>query len=77
METKGGVGVGEMNWEIGINIYTLLYIEQVTNENLLYSTGNPTQCYVVTKMERKIQKRRNICILINDSICFTEESNTL
>ena len=31
-----------MNWEIGIDIYTLLYIKQMTNENLLYSTGNST-----------------------------------
>ena len=29
-----------MNWEIGINIYTLICIKQITNENLLYSTGN-------------------------------------
>lgn len=29
MDTKGGVKVvvGEMNWEIGVNIYTLLYTE--------------------------------------------------
>ena len=31
---------GWMNWEIGIDIYTLLCIKQITNENLLYSTGN-------------------------------------
>ena len=30
-----------MNWEIGIDIYTLLvlWIKQVTNENLLHSSG--------------------------------------
>ena len=35
-------GRGGMNWEIGIDIYTLLIlcIKQITNENLLYSTGN-------------------------------------
>ena len=35
---------------IGINIYTLLILctKQITNENLLYSTGNSTQCSVVT-----------------------------
>ena len=36
---QGGKG-GGMNWEIGIDIYTLLCIKQITNENLLYSTGN-------------------------------------
>ena len=36
----GGKGGGGMNWEIGIDIYTLLYIKQITNKDLLYSTGN-------------------------------------
>ena len=40
MVTKGESD--EMNWEIGIDIYTLLYIKQITNKNLLYSTGNST-----------------------------------
>ena len=47
MDTKGGkwggVGGGGMNWEIGIDTYTLLIlcIKYITNENL-YSTGNST-----------------------------------
>ena len=51
MDTKGekqGRGGGGMNWETGIDIYTLLCIKQITNENLLYSIGNSTQCSVVT-----------------------------
>ena len=47
MDTKGGRR-GRMNWEIGIDIYTLLCIKEITSENLLYSTGNSTQCSVVT-----------------------------
>ena len=47
MNTKGG-NWGGMNWEIGTDIYTLQCIEQKTNENLLRSTGNSTQCSVVT-----------------------------
>ena len=49
MNTKGEKGDG-MNWEIGIDIYTLLVlgIKEITNENLLYSTGNSTQCSMVT-----------------------------
>ena len=31
---------GGINWEVGIHIYTLLCIKQITNENLLYNTGN-------------------------------------
>ena len=32
----GGEGGGGMNWEIGIDIYTLICIKQITNKNLLY-----------------------------------------
>ena len=44
MDTKGESGYG-INWEIGIDIYTLLIlcIKQITNEKLFYSTGNSTQ----------------------------------
>ena len=36
-----------MYWEIGIDIYMLLIL-CIINENLLYNTGNSTQCSVVT-----------------------------
>ena len=39
--SQGGRGTG-INWEIGIDIHTLLYIKQITNKDLLYSTGNST-----------------------------------
>ena len=32
----GGGGGGGMNWEIGIDIYTLICIKKITNKNLLY-----------------------------------------
>ena len=39
-----------MNWEVGIDIYTLLIlcIKQINNENMLHSTRNSTQFPVVT-----------------------------
>ena len=37
-----------MNWEIGIDIYTLLCTKEVTNENLLYNTENSPQGSVAT-----------------------------
>ena len=37
-----------MNWEIATDAYTLLCMKSVANENLLYSTGNSTQCSAVT-----------------------------
>ena len=39
---------GMTNEEVGINIYILLYIKEGTNKNLLYSTENYTQCFVIT-----------------------------
>ena len=41
MDTKGGKrlggwGSGVMNWEIGIDMYTLMCIKSMTNKNLLY-----------------------------------------
>ena len=47
---QGGKEGGGINWEIGINIYTLLYIKQISNKNQLYSTGNSTQYSVMTCM---------------------------
>ena len=45
MDTKGGkpggwVGGGGMNWEIGIDMYTLMCIKWTTNKNLLYKKIN-------------------------------------
>ena len=41
MDTKGGKswggeGCGVMNWEIGIDMYTLMCIKLMTNKNLLH-----------------------------------------
>ena len=48
MVTKGERWWGGINWESGINIYTLLYIKEIINKDLLYSTGNSTQYSVIT-----------------------------
>ena len=37
MEGRRGV-----NEEFGINIYRLLYLRQIINKDILYSTGNST-----------------------------------
>ena len=38
MDTKGKRR-SRMNWDIGIDVYTLLYIKHISNENLLHSTS--------------------------------------
>ena len=34
---ESGGGGGGMNWEIGIDMYTLICIKQISNKNLLYN----------------------------------------
>ena len=53
---QGGEGGGGINWEIGTDIYTLLYIRQVVNKDLLYSTGNSTQYSIITYMGKEPDK---------------------
>ena len=56
MDTKGksgeagGGGCG-MNWEIGIDMYTLICIKWITNKNLLYKKEN--------KIQKKSSKKKN------------------
>ena len=47
MDTEG---VCVMNWEIGIDIYTLLYIKWITNKNLLYKKINKIQKNKITNI---------------------------
>ena len=47
-----------INWEIGIDIYTLLYIKQITNKNLLYSTGDSTQYSIMAYMGKESKKEQ-------------------
>ena len=44
---KGKSG-GGINWELGISRHTLLYIKEVTNKDLLLSTGNYIQYPIKT-----------------------------
>ena len=49
VENKLMVSKGErINWEIGIDLYIILYIRKITNKNLLYCTENSIQYSVVT-----------------------------
>ena len=56
MEVKGG----GIKWEIGIDIYILLYIKQINNKDLLYSTGNSSQ-YSAMMCMGKESKKEWIC----------------
>ena len=54
-QKRKGVG-GEIYEECSINIYTLLQIKQITNKDLLYSTGNYTQYFIITYKGKESEK---------------------
>ena len=45
----GRLGIG-IDWKFGMDLYTLLYLKQITKRDLLYSTGNSVQCYLAAWM---------------------------
>ena len=44
------------NWEIGIDINTLLYMKQIPNKDILYSTENFTQYSAMAYMGKLSKK---------------------
>lgn len=55
MGGKDRVGGGTAR-EFGTDMYTLLSLKWITNQDLLYSTGKSVQYYVTTQMERNLKK---------------------
>ena len=53
-----GKVAGRDNQEFGISRYTPLYIKQIINKALLYSTGNSTQYFVIAYMGKESEKNR-------------------
>ena len=44
------------DWKFGVSRYKLLYIGQINNKVLLYSTGNYTQYPAITIIKKKKRK---------------------
>ena len=53
---QGLRGKVEINWKVEADIYTLLYIKQMTNKDLLYKTENSTQYSLMTYIRRESKK---------------------
>ena len=52
-----------INWEFGINRYTLvLYIKQINYKDLLYSTGNYIQYLIITYNGKESEKEYIMCM---------------
>ena len=70
----GGIGrLGLTYTYIYIYILVVLCINEITTENLLYSTGNFTECSDL--IGKEIQKRGDSGINIADCLCCTAETN--
>ena len=77
MVTKGETRDEVINKEIENDIYILLYKQQLTNKDLLYSKMNSTQYSVINHMKRETEKEwRYIYIYIYNSLCCVLEINT-
>ena len=62
-QTKVYVCVCVCGGACGINIYTLLYIKQINNKDLLHSLGHYTQ-YLVITYNGKESEKEYICIYL-------------
>ena len=58
-----------MNKEFSTNICTLLCMKQINNRELLYSTGNYSQCLVITHNGKESEKEY-MCVCITDYIAI-------
>ena len=65
-----------MYWAIGIDIYTLICIKWITNENLLYQHRVLYLVLCGDLKGKEIQKRGDVCIRTADSLCYIAETNT-
>ena len=70
-----GKGQEGINQKFGSNICTLLYIKQIINKDLLYSTGNSTQYFVITYKGKESEKEYiYMCVCIYTHILPTEST---
>ena len=53
-----------INWETGPDIYIRLYIKQINNKDLLYSTENSTPDSVMADMEKESKKGVCVCVCV-------------
>ena len=47
-------GGGVMNWAIGVDMYTLMCIKSMTNENLLYKKINKIKLKKIKQLKAKL-----------------------
>ena len=73
MVTKAERGEGGMNWEFEINRYILLYLKEINKKDLLDSTENYIQYFVITYNGKEFMYIYT-CVCITESLCCTPET---
>ena len=63
--------------EFGMGMYTLLYLKQIINKVLLYSTGNSAQYYVTACMRGGVWGRMDPWTCMAESLLCTPEAITM
>ena len=58
----GGGRGSRMDWEFGVSRCKLLHLKWISNEDLLYSTGDYIQSLVI-EHDRRQNEKKNICII--------------
>ena len=69
MVAKGGVGRNGMDWEFGVSRCNLLHSEWISNEVLLYSTGNSIQSPGIEHDGRQYKKGKE-CVCVCVCVCI-------
>ena len=60
-----------------MNVNTLLYVKWISNEDLLYSTGNYIQYHVILSNGKESEKEYTyIYVCVTESLCCTPETGT-
>ena len=62
--------------EFGTDTYTLLYLKQIMNKDLLHSTGNSAQCDVAVWGGGGVWGRMDTCTGMAESLCCPPETIT-
>ena len=57
-----------------MDMYTMLYLKQITNKSLLYSTWNSAQCYVAAWMGEEFEGEWIRVYLCLESICCSPKT---
>ena len=63
-----------IDWEFGIDLYTLLYLKQASKD-LLYSGRELCLVFYNNLHGKRIWKRIDTCICITESLCYKPKNN--